>query len=431
MSHHTAFIHRHVDRQTNEIVATLCDLIRINTVNPYSGGGVTGSEKPGQEYMEPLFQHLGLKTRLETVHPDVYRKADILGPSPRDFSGRPNLLAEMTFPRSGPHVFLFAHMDTVAVDGMTVAPFDPVRRDGRIYGRGSSDDKSGLVVALYAVRTLLELGLELGGKLTVASVVDEECDGGGSGVMSILLNGHRPDLSVCLDGSSDFIARGCNGVITGRVRISGVSAHASSPRGVSALDNSWIVKQALEAVREERRINCPEGLLNIGVLRAGSHPAMVPGTAEILFNLSYLPREADDARRAGRGYNGSLLRQRIEDVVAAAAAADEYLRGHPPEVTWVKDLPPFLTAEDSSLVRGMCRACAAIDGVAPHVRVAPYWTDASNVPLLTGQDVIAFGAGADCAHAPDEYVEETVLIRNTKVLAQFLADTLSHQPPLP
>lgn len=163
-----------------EILSTLCDLIHINTVNPHSGDRSPGGEKPGQLYLEPL---------------------------------------------------MFAHMDTVGVDTMDIPPFDPVRKEGRIYGRGSSDDKSGLALGFHAIKTMLAVNPPARGKLTFASVVGEECDGGGGGIMSLCLDGLKPDAAVCLDGSASSLFRGCNGVMTGRIRVPGESAHASSPLG--------------------------------------------------------------------------------------------------------------------------------------------------------------------------------------------------------
>lgn len=425
MSGRVEALRKQVAQEREEILSTLCDLIRINTVNPYSGGKILGSEKPGQEYLEPRYKSLGMQTRLEAVPEDVYARAGIIGPTPREFANRPNMLAEIEFSSPGPHVFVFAHMDTVAVDGMTIDPFDPVRKDGRIYGRGSSDDKSGQAVAFHAIRLLLENRAQLRGKLTFASVVDEECDGGGAGVMSLLLGGLKPDITLCLDGSGAFLGQGCNGVVTGRVEIPGVSAHASSPDGVSALEKALIVKRALDEVAADRKRNCPEGLLNIGVLRAGSHPAMVPGAAEILFNLSYIQSEAEAAKEAGLGFNGALLRRRIEAAVAAAAGGDPFLADHPPALTWVKDLPPFLTAGDSPSLEALSCAYAEAAGSWPRVAVAPYWSDASIVPLICGAPVLGFGSGAGCAHAPDEFVEEETILRHTAVLAHFLTQALS------
>ena len=59
-------------------------------------------------------------------------------------ASRANVIARFDNPSSPVTVLFDAHQDTVPVDGMTIAPFDPVERDGRIYGRGACDDKGGL-----------------------------------------------------------------------------------------------------------------------------------------------------------------------------------------------------------------------------------------------------------------------------------------------
>ncbi len=99
--------------------------------------------------------------------------------------------------------------------------------------------------------------------------------------MSLCLDGLEPDAAVCLDGPASALFRGCNGVITGRIQVPGVSAHASSPDGVSALEKALVIREALEAFRRERAEKTPSGLFNLGVLRAGNHPAMVPSSISV------------------------------------------------------------------------------------------------------------------------------------------------------
>jgi len=417
---------RTVDAKREAIIATLSDLVRINTVNPYSGGTVLGSEKPGQLYLERRFRALGAATALQEVPADVYNRAGIIGPEGRDFTDRPNLIAEFNFGGDGPHVLVFGHMDTVAADDMTIESFEPVRRDGRIYGRGASDDKSALTTALHAAETLTALGVPLRGKLTVASVVEEECNGGGAGILAVLLAGCRPDAAVCVDGYNTFVGRGCAGVVTGNVKVPGVAAHAASPNGVSALEKALVVKAALDAWKAAREAARPAGLLNIGVFRAGVHPAVVPGSAEMEFNVVYFLDEAKAAQASGQGLSAALLRREMERAIADAAAADGFLTHHAPRLTWVKDLPPFETPADSPLLADVCSAFEAIAGAPPKVDTMNGWSDATYVPLLAGCDVVNFGASTPgTAHAAVEYAEEEILLRNTKVLALYLARALS------
>ena len=65
--------------------------------------------------------------------------------------GRSNVVARVDAGADRPTVILDAHQDTVPVDGMTIDPFDPVVRDGKIYGRGSCAVKGGMAAVLPAV----------------------------------------------------------------------------------------------------------------------------------------------------------------------------------------------------------------------------------------------------------------------------------------
>ncbi|MBN2581432.1 MAG: M20/M25/M40 family metallo-hydrolase [Planctomycetes bacterium] len=414
-----------VDDRAEAVVATLSDLVRINTVNPYSGGKVLGSEKPGQLYLKPRLAALGARVTLSEVPADVYDRAGIIGPKGRNFTDRPNLAAEFDFGGNGPHVLVFGHMDTVAADGMTIKPFEPARSGGRIYGRGASDDKGGLTQALHAIEALVRLKVPLKGKLTFASVIEEECNGGGAGIAALLLGGCRPDVAVCVDGSGDFLGRGGAGVVTGHVDVPGRAGHAASPDGVSALEKALVVKAALDRYKAAREASRPLGLLNIGVFRAGVHPAVVPGDAEMEFNLVYHCDEAEAARQAGLGFTAAALRRDLEHLVADAAAADAFLVDHAPRLTWVKDLPPYETPTDSPLVAAACDAWRKVHGRPPAVETMNGWSDAAYVPMLAGCEVINLGCGTtSVVHGPAEYVEEDILIGHTKILALLLADLL-------
>ena len=123
----------------DDLVAITRDLVRINTVNPYSGDRDTPSdgEAAGQRFIEQLLRDLGA-TSIETSEPQegIYERMGVRGPKERRFADRPNVLGHFQFSKPGPTFLINGHMDTVGVDGMTVDPFGAELRDGRIYGRG-------------------------------------------------------------------------------------------------------------------------------------------------------------------------------------------------------------------------------------------------------------------------------------------------------
>src|SRR6185437_6427703 len=86
--------------------------------------------------------------------------------------GRPNVVGVLEGRASGRTLMFCGHTDTVGVTGMS-APFTPVERDGRLYGRGAQDMKGGVAAMISAVRSLAEHGGLASGRLVIAAVVDE------------------------------------------------------------------------------------------------------------------------------------------------------------------------------------------------------------------------------------------------------------------
>jgi acetylornithine deacetylase/succinyl-diaminopimelate desuccinylase-like protein len=126
----------------------------------------------------------------------------------------PTILAD--FPGDGPTVLLYAHYDVQPApsEEWDTDPFSPARLNGRVYGRGAADDKSGIVAHLAALRALegkppvhvkvLVEGSEENGRQALLRVVDEQPDLMRADVMVIADNGNwrvgEPTLSQTLRG---------------------------------------------------------------------------------------------------------------------------------------------------------------------------------------------------------------------------------------
>jgi len=84
------------EQLTDPLTRTVSEMVRINTVNPYSGDDTAGSEKPGQLYLQDQLRAAGFATRLFEPPPDVYQQGGIIGPAGRSWKDRPNLVGELT-----------------------------------------------------------------------------------------------------------------------------------------------------------------------------------------------------------------------------------------------------------------------------------------------------------------------------------------------
>ena len=421
-------------------------LVRAHTVNRHSGDARPGNEANGQAVLEPLLRDLGARIDRFDCPPDIYQRMGILGPDNRDFTDRPNLVADLTFGAGGPTIILQGHMDTVGVDDMT--PDDPLSgelRDGRLWGRGSSDMKGGLAAAMTALQVLHELRGVLRGRLIFASVVEEESNGSGAGALAFieraragcLLGGaFQPrqtpdgqvllaDAAICLDGSGPQVTRGYGGVLTVDIEVMGRSGHAAGSDSVSAIEKALIVKQGIDRYTAERAAEGPGRQVNLGVFRGGVHPAVVPGRAIMSLNMSYPFRDAVAAEGAGRGFGNAPGRNRFETLLRDACRDDPWLLAHAPQVRWIKDLIPFELPESHALVQALAAVHRQSLGGEPAIDVNPAWSDACYLPRFGGTPAVCYGAGtAGQAHSASESAETWRIVACSQVLAAFLAQRL-------
>lgn len=410
----------------DETIALTCALVRANTVNPYSGDPTWGNEANGQAIIEPVLCELGARLSRFDCPPDVYAQAGVLGPQGREFAGRPNLQAEFEFGGGGPRVVLQAHMDTVGVSDMTIEPFAAEVRDGRIWGRGASDCKGGIAATITALRVLCEFANSLHGSVVFQSVVDEECNGGGAGAIACCLRGLQADFGIITDGSGPFITRGYSGVLTVEVRVPGVSGHAASPLGISAIEKALVVKEALDQFKRDREASRRFAQVNLGIFRAGTHPALIPGEALLALNLSYPIEDALAAQEAGAPFGGGPIRMDFERRIRQREASDPFLAEHPSTITWVKDLIPFETPASHPLVTTLAETHRRILGSDPEITVSGAWSDACYLPWLCGIPTVVYGAGTPGkAHSADEYAEVERIVNCSKVLAAYLCQRLA------
>lgn len=405
-----------------EGIVDLCrSLCRINTVNPYAGDARACGEKAGQEFLAPMLEALGAHVTLFDCPDDIYARMGVLGPAERNFRDRPNLVAEFDFGEPGPTVVINGHMDTVGIDSMSIDPLASEVREERIWGRGTSDCKGGITTAVSALRCLRESGVLLRGRVIFESVVDEECNGSGAGTLACLDAGYTGDVAVFVDGNDDALTLGCSGCLTADLHVEGLEGHAAYGTGVSAIEKALTVKAAIDGFKRDRESERPDARVNLGVFRAGVHPAVVPGSAYLSLNCVYEVGEAAQALERTGAWGAAQIREDFETRIRAAESADAWLVEHPSRITWVKDLIPFSGPEDMPLAGRLEAAYSAVAGKSPHRLHMLGWSDASYYSALGRIPTVLYGPGVTGKpHSPDEYVEIDNLVRCTQVLALFL-----------
>lgn len=356
------------------VIQTLAELVRINSVNNAYDGGP--GEKDVAAYVRRFFEQRGIEVWEQEVFP-----------------GRNNVIARIPGRDSARRMVFEAHMDTVSIKGMTIDPFDPVIRDGKLHGRGSVDDKAGLAAMMHAVADIHASGEAPPCELWLAAVVDEEFSF--RGVVK-LCEGLKADAAVVAEPTEFKCVIASKGVLRWRIRTKGKAAHSSKPHlGINAITAMSRVVLALqqdhERLQQARHPLLGPGTCNVGVIHGGVQVNFVPDEAVIEIDRRLLPGEE------------------VPDVLAHyQTVLDELAKRHP-DVIAEMEKPmlqdwPFQTDADTALVhlsREVLREMKREDGVCG----VPFGSDASKFSRM-GIPTILFGPGSiDQAHAAVEYVE--------------------------
>lgn len=365
------------------VLETLSDLIRINSINPAYEDGRPESHVVA--WIETFFAERGISTWRQEVFP-----------------GRPNLIARLPGRNPGRRVVLEAHVDTASITGMTIPPFDPEVRDGLMYGRGSCDTKAGLAAMMHAVASLHAEGVVPECEVWMVAAADEEYSF--RGVLK-LCEGLQADAAVVAEPTELRAVVASKGVLRWKVRTRGKAAHSSRPAlGVNAIVGMAKVIEIFERSAAALTSEHPllgQASLNIGVIRGGVQVNFVPDSCEIEIDRRLLPGES--AAGVLAGYEAMLAGLGVDVSMEPPMLVDEALE------TSVES-PVAQTA--SAVLRQM-----GLNGVLAGV---PYGSDASKLSRH-GVPSIIFGPGSiDQAHAAVEYVECEQVLRAEEFYRQFL-----------
>jgi acetylornithine deacetylase len=320
---------------------------------------------------------------------------------------------------NGPTLVLNGHIDVVPPGDLSQwhegDPYSGRIENGWLYGRGACDMKAGLVCNLFAVKAIQAAGIRLKGKVLLESVVGEE--DGGLGTFSTLRQGYRGDAAIITEPTELQIIPACAGALTFRLRLKGLSAHASTRReGVSVIEKFWLIWEALEALEARRnrpghplmsRFDLPYPL-SIGTLQAGNWPSSVPDELVAEGRLGVALGEAPEVARG-----------ELEAVVADVCRADSWLREHPVEVDWFGG--QFASGQipvEHPLIGLVSRTHEQLHHEQLTVHGAPYGSDLRLMTNIGQVPTLHYGPGSvKKAHAPNEAVPIAEMVTVTQTLA--------------
>ncbi len=365
----------------NRTLDFLCELISIDSVNPSLVPGGGGEQQIAEAIAREL-RAAAVDVELQPVE-----------------AQRPNVVGILEGRRPGPTLVLCGHLDTVGVAGMA-APFDPVVREDRIFGRGAQDMKGGLAAIVGAVRTLATKGGIEAGRVVVAGVADEEDLSRGAEAFVSRWRASSlpmPDAAIIAEPTDLRVGIAHKGFAWVRVTTTGRAAHGSRPaEGRDAILRMGRVLARLEEAERARRSQPGHPLLGPASLHAsfidgGREWSTYPDHCELRLERRVLPGEDEDEPilEISRIFQGLIQ----EDGEFAADADLVFARR------------PYELPADHVLVRSMQAAA----GGAPVCGLS-FWAD-SGVLAEAGIPSVLFGPGGAGLHGLEEYVNGDDVLR--------------------
>ena len=406
------------EKYRQQLVDLTMDLCRIPTENIPP----EGYEKEGQEYYRRYIEEMGLET-------DSFSPADIpeyeTNPEflKRNHKGRENVVGIWKGTGNGKTFAVSGHMDVAPKEPMpwtVCSPYEPVVKDGKIYGRGTADMKGGLAAGVIAVKMLKEAGFVPKGDVFLESVVDEEY-AGANGTIASRLRGYNPDFAVIPEAVGENICPACVGGLLFKLTIQGTAGMPYTGEEIinPAYDLADLIK-IIGRLAEKRQKECVKpGLWDKSVqdpqivitkVKAGevqeSGQLSIPVDAWIEISLQSYPGEKqEDLEKELRDYVCSEFRD--PDILTIET---EYHYCRPtmmdPEHEGVKLLAGCASGfSDRAVVNGALLSC---DMFAFH--------EIGKVPC------VIFGPVGERLHAPDEWVSIDSLMKVTKSIAKFIVE---------
>ena len=322
------------------------------------------------------------------------------------------------------------HVDVVPtgpLDMWRSPPFVPTIHDGRMYGRGANDMKSGVCAMVFALDALRAAGYLPGSDVYVQTVTEEESTG--NGALSTLARGYRADACLIPEPMAGRILRATIGVMWFRLRLRGKPVHVSeSERGTNAILSAFGLIEALRGHTRELNARAKDDpwfsripnpiKFNPGKIAGGDWASSTPAWCEVDCRIAVMP-----------GMTLEKFREELSGVVMAAARQDPFLADNPPEVIWNGfQADPYVQEPGTDFENAIRAAHLRVHGVEPDEVISPAVTDARFYGRYYGIPSLCYGATGTGNHGFDEAVDLESIRKVTLTIASFIAEWCGTRP---
>jgi acetylornithine deacetylase len=385
-----------------------------------------GAEGPCQDWIARELSARGLTVDRYTLA-DV-RMEHLPGYSPvmdTDYKNAVQVVASLRVPHpTGHSLIMQGHVDVVPTgpsDMWATPAFAPVIKEGRLYGRGANDMKSGVCAMIFALDALRTAGYRPASDIYVQTVTEEECTG--NGALSTLARGYRADACLIPEPTDLRILRGTIGVMWFRLRIRGRPVHVSqSEAGTNAILSAYTLIEALRSHTRklnERVKNHPwfsriadPIKFNPGKIAGGDWASSTPAWCVVDCRIAVLP-----------GMALGDFRDELRGVIMAAAREDAFLAHDPPEIIWNGfQADPYVLEPGSDFENAVRAAHRRAHGDEPGEVILPAVTDGRFYGRYYDIPSLSYGASGTGSHGFDESVDLNSIKKVTLTIASLVAD---------
>jgi len=394
---------------TDELIALTRDLVRIpSVVRP---GDPTATEAAVAAHVERWLRTEGFDVEVHEVAP-----------------GRPNVLASIGASGAGPTLLLEGHTDVVTEGDArewSHPPFGGDLVDGRIYGRGSADMKSGLAAAMVAAAAIKRSGARLGGRLVVGALVDEEGDMLGARHLCTTALGRELSAAIICEPEQNELCLEQRGVVWARVTVRGRMAHGAMPEaGINPITALGALLREAPALERRLRRLCRRSphlrpptvtpTMAQAPVQGVPQSNVIPSTAQATLDIRLTPGPDADAV--------------AKEIDVACQRAMEACPGATVEWQPVNGYRMATRVERSEpLVRAMGRGVRQATGKPPRFGGVPGSTDGTILRMTLGIPIVTCGPGHRLIpHQVDEHVEVAELVDAARI---YVASALNFLKP--
>jgi succinyl-diaminopimelate desuccinylase len=367
-----------------DAVALTRALLAFDTVNP------PGREADCARHAAALLQDWGFEVAFHDFEP-----------------GRTSVIARAGGNGARAPLCLTGHLDVVPLGTRAWArdPFAGETDGDRLYGRGSSDMKSGVAAILLAARAWAKKLRGTPGVVLVLTASEENGCIGSRHLAALPQLMGKAGAIVVGEPTANQPFVGHKGSLKFHARFRGVSAHGSMPE----LGENAIYKAARAIGRlEEFDFRQPPhpvmgaATLSVGTVEGGAGVNLVPDSARIGVDIRTLP-----------GMDHAALLERLRERMGGDVEIDPF-----------SNLPAVWTAPEAEWMQRVFGICAPLLGASPQVRTATYMTDAANLRKVYGDvPTVVLGPGEpQMAHQTDEYCSMERIRQSVAIYEAIIGD---------